>query len=102
MLRKDLSFVAYAEGWALYAEQLACELGFYRDDPYGNVGRLQAEAFRAARLVVDTGIHAKEWRYDRAVDFMVENTGRSPAPGSPGAGGGGLDRGGGGSLIAQT
>ena len=75
MLRKDLSFMAYAEGWALYAEQLAYELGFYQDDPYGNIGRLQAEAFRAARLVVDTGIHAKEWRYDRAVDFMVENTG---------------------------
>jgi uncharacterized protein (DUF885 family) len=74
-LRKGMQFTAYAEGWALYAERLTYELGFYKDDPYGNIGRLQAEAFRAARLVVDTGIHAKKWSYDQAVDFMVENTG---------------------------
>ena len=74
-LRKGMQFTAYVEGWALYAERLVYELGFYEDDPYGNIGRLQAEAFRAARLVVDTGIHAKKWSYDQAVDFMVENTG---------------------------
>jgi uncharacterized protein (DUF885 family) len=74
-LRKDIGFTAYTEGWALYAERLVYELGFYRDDPYGNIGRLQAEAFRAARLVVDTGIHAKKWSYDQAVKFMVDNTG---------------------------
>lgn len=74
-LRKGMQFTAYVEGWALYAERLAHELGLYEDDPYGNIGRLQAEAFRAARLVVDTGIHAKKWSYDQAVDFMVENTG---------------------------
>jgi poly(3-hydroxybutyrate) depolymerase len=70
-------FTAYIEGWALYAEQLAWELGFYEGDPYGNLGRLQAEAFRAVRLVVDTGIHAKGWTYDEAVNYMIENTGLS-------------------------
>jgi len=74
-LRKGMQFTAYVEGWALYAERLAYELGFYEGDPYGNIGRLQAEAFRAARLVVDTGIHAKKWSYGQAVDFMLENTG---------------------------
>jgi uncharacterized protein (DUF885 family) len=75
--RKGSDFSAYVEGWALYAEHLAYELGFYDDDPYGNLGRLQAEAFRAARLVVDTGLHAKKWSFPQAVDFMVANTGIS-------------------------
>jgi uncharacterized protein (DUF885 family) len=61
----------------LYAERLVSELGFYDDDPYGDLGRLQAEAFRAARLVVDTGIHAKGWTYEQAVEYMLENTGKS-------------------------
>lgn len=73
--RRGADFTAYVEGWALYAERLVAELGFYDNDTYGNLGRLQAEAFRAARLVVDTGIHAKQWTFDEAVDFMVENTG---------------------------
>jgi len=68
-------FTAYVEGWALYAEQLVKELGFYENDPYGDLGRLQARAFRAARLVVDTGLHAKKWTFNQAVNFMVENTG---------------------------
>ncbi len=68
--RKLLSSEAYVEGWALYAERLMAELGAYEHDPAGDLGRLQAEAFRAARLVVDTGIHAKRWSYDKAVDFM--------------------------------
>jgi len=59
----------------LYAEHLAKELGFYEGDPYGDLGRLQAQAFRTARLVVDTGIHARKWSFDQAVNFMVENTG---------------------------
>lgn len=73
--RKNTTFTAYAEGWALYAERLAWEMDMYAGDPYGNLGRLQAEAFRAARLVVDTGIHAKRWTYDEAVAYMIENTG---------------------------
>jgi uncharacterized protein (DUF885 family) len=75
LFRRVTQFTAYAEGWALYAEKLAWELGFYTNDPYGNLGRLQAEAFRAARLVVDTGIHARRWTFEQAVDYMVENTG---------------------------
>jgi uncharacterized protein (DUF885 family) len=73
--RKSMQFTAYMEGWALYAEKLMAEIGSYDDDPYGDLGRLQYEAFRAARLVADTGIHADGWTFDQAVDFMVENTG---------------------------
>lgn len=73
--RKGVRFTAYSEGWALYAERLAWEMGFYEDDPYGNLGRLQYEAWRAVRLVVDTGIHAQGWTYDQAVRYMRENTG---------------------------
>lgn len=68
-------FTAYTEGWALYSEQLAWELGFYENDPFGNLGRLQAEMFRAVRLVVDTGIHYKKWTKEEAIDYMVANTG---------------------------
>jgi uncharacterized protein (DUF885 family) len=75
LFRNVVLFNAYSEGWALYAERLAWELGWYKDNPYGDLGRLQYEAFRAARLVVDTGIHAEKWTFDQAVDFMVENTG---------------------------
>ena len=69
-------FLGYAEGWALYAERLAAELGWYADDPYGDLGRLSDEMMRAVRLVVDTGIHARGWTYDEAVDYFVDNTGR--------------------------
>lgn len=68
-------FTAYTEGWALYTERLAWELGFYENDPFGNLGRLQAEMFRAVRLVVDTGIHYKRWTREEAIDYMVANTG---------------------------
>jgi len=68
-------FTAYIEGWALYSEYLAYELGFYENDPFGNLGRLQAEMFRAVRLVVDTGIHYKRWTREQAIDYMVANTG---------------------------
>lgn len=60
---------AYVEGWALYAEQLGKEVGFYQD-PVSDYGRLSSELFRAVRLVVDTGIHAKSWSRDQVVDFM--------------------------------
>jgi uncharacterized protein (DUF885 family) len=73
--RRGSHFTAYVEGWALYAEALMAEIGVYTDNPYGDLGRLQFEAFRAARLVVDTGIHAKGWTFDQAQEFMLENTG---------------------------
>jgi uncharacterized protein (DUF885 family) len=74
-VRRGVDFTAYSEGWALYAERLAYEMGVYDNDPFGNLGRLQAEAFRAARLVVDTGLHAKHWTFNQALDFMIDNTG---------------------------
>lgn len=76
-IRQQTLFSAYAEGWALYAERLAKEMGMYKDDPLGDLGRLQAEIFRAARLVVDTGIHAKGWSRQQAIDYMVGVTGMS-------------------------
>jgi uncharacterized protein (DUF885 family) len=66
---------AFSEGWAMYAERLAWELGAYRNDLYGNLGRLQEELFRAARLVVDTGIHARRWTTEQAVNYLMETTG---------------------------
>jgi uncharacterized protein (DUF885 family) len=75
MFRGVIPFTSYIEGWALYTEQLAWELGFYENDPFGNLGRLQAEMFRAVRLVVDTGIHHKKWTREEAIDYMIANTG---------------------------
>jgi uncharacterized protein (DUF885 family) len=75
MLRKLGFFSAYSEGWALYAEQLANELGAYDDDPLGRAGFLQSFLFRAARLVVDTGLHTKRWSREQATDYMVATTG---------------------------
>lgn len=73
--RKILPFTAYAEGWALYAEWLAKDAGWYKDNPYGDLGRLQGELFRAVRLVVDTGIHHRRWTREQAIDYMRETTG---------------------------
>jgi uncharacterized protein (DUF885 family) len=75
LIRQLLAFNAYSEGWALYAQQLADELGAYENDPVGKVGYLQAIAFRACRLVVDTGIHAKRWTREQGVRFFVEVNG---------------------------
>src|SRR3954454_17037484 len=74
-LRKLGFFSAYSEGWALYAEQLADELGVYAGDPLGRAGFLQSFLFRAARLVVDTGLHSKRWSREQATDYMVATTG---------------------------
>ncbi len=74
LFRKYNGYNAYAEGWALYAERLASELGYIKD-AYQDLGRLQAELFRAVRLVVDTGIHKKRWKRQKAIDYMVKNTG---------------------------
>ena len=73
--RKIIFFTAYQEGWALYTEWLAHEAGWYEGDPLGDLGRLQAELFRAVRLVVDTGIHAKRWSREQAIGYMREKTG---------------------------
>jgi uncharacterized protein (DUF885 family) len=72
--RRVLPFTAYAEGWALYAERLAWELGFEKD-PLDNLGRLRDEMMRAVRLVVDSGIHYKHWTREQAISYMMDNTG---------------------------
>ena len=75
LIRSMLAFNAYSEGWALYSEQLADELGVYADDPLGQLGYLQSSSFRACRLVVDTGLHAKRWTRDQAIDWFVSTNG---------------------------
>jgi uncharacterized protein (DUF885 family) len=78
LIRTMLAFNAYSEGWALYAEQLVDELGVYDDFPAGRLGYLQSIAFRACRLVVDTGIHAKRWTREQGVAFFVDVNGSNP------------------------
>lgn len=73
--RKVVRTTGFVEGWALYAERLAFELGWYDNDVYADLGRLQYEALRAARLVIDTGIHALGWSFDQAVAFNQANVG---------------------------
>ncbi len=74
LFRRFIPFTAYIEGWAMYSERLADELGFVKD-PFDRLGTLQSELFRAARLVVDTGIHAKRWNRQQAIDYMKRTTG---------------------------
>jgi uncharacterized protein (DUF885 family) len=78
VIRTMLAFNAFSEGWALYAEQLADELGAYETDRVGRLGYLQSLAFRACRLVVDTGLHAKRWTRAQGVQFFVDVNGSNP------------------------
>jgi len=78
LIRSLLAFNAYSEGWALYAQQIADELGVYDDFPVGRLGYLQSLAFRACRLVVDTGLHAKRWTREEANHWFVTNNGSNP------------------------
>ena len=75
LLKRLMTFNAYAEGWGLYAEQLAEEQGYYNADPIGRLGYLRWQAWRAARLVVDTGIHALRWSREEAIAYLAEATG---------------------------
>ncbi|KTF69288.1 DUF885 domain-containing protein [Sphingomonas sp. HT-1] len=77
LIRSLLQFNAYSEGWALYAEQLADELGVYQANPAAKLGYLQSLGFRACRLVVDSGLHAKRWTRDQAIRWFVEANGSS-------------------------
>ena len=77
LIRNMIWFVDYGEGWALYTEELAVEMGMYDNDPLGDLGRLRMELYRAARLVVDTGLHDQKWTRQQAIDWMVAATGET-------------------------
>lgn len=77
-IRQAASSNGFVEGWALYSESFAQEIGLYEDDPYGDIGRLRDELFRAVRLVVDTGMHEMKWSREEAIDYMVKNAGMNP------------------------
>jgi uncharacterized protein (DUF885 family) len=72
--RRNSSYVAYTEGWALYAESLGYEMGMYQD-PYSRFGALSLEMVRACRLVIDTGLHAQGWDRERSIRYLAENSG---------------------------
>jgi uncharacterized protein (DUF885 family) len=75
LIRKVSAYTAYIEGWALYAEQLADEMGEYDDDPLGRIGQLHDSMFRAARLVIDSGIHSMKWSREQAIKYYTEALG---------------------------
>ena len=75
MMRRMPLFSGYSEGWGLYAEQLADEMGVYADDPLARLGYIASMLFRAARLVVDSGIHHKRWSREQAIAYMSETLG---------------------------
>jgi uncharacterized protein (DUF885 family) len=74
-----MGFSGYAEGWALYAEQLADEMGMYDDDPLGRIGFLKGQLFRAGRCVVDTGIHHLRWSREQAIAYLIDLEGGAPS-----------------------
>ncbi|WP_158765226.1 DUF885 domain-containing protein [Terricaulis silvestris] len=78
LLRRLMGFNAYSEGWGLYAEELADEQGFHEGDPVGRIGFLRWQLWRAARLVVDTGLHAQNWSRQQAIDYLTQTTGDTP------------------------
>jgi uncharacterized protein (DUF885 family) len=86
VFRKMSRVTAFVEGWALYAERLAYELNWYNTDPYGDLGRLQYEALRAARLVVDTGIHSMDWSFDQSAQYLEDTLGLSEGAAQSSAG----------------
>jgi len=77
LIRNMMFFSEFSEGWALYVEEVARDMGMYDDNPAGNLGRLQSELFRAARLVTDSGLHHERWTREQAIDYMVETTGNT-------------------------
>jgi uncharacterized protein (DUF885 family) len=77
VLRRVGGYTAYSEGWALYAESLGYEMGFYTD-PYQHFGALAGEMMRACRLVIDTGLHAKGWSREQSIRYFTDNTGYHP------------------------
>ena len=79
LIRKVIGFSGYSEGWALYAEQLAVEMGMYRDDVLGHIGMLHDAMFRAVRLVVDSGMHHKRWSREQALKYYIDNIGDAEA-----------------------
>jgi uncharacterized protein (DUF885 family) len=79
LITSMMQFNAFIEGWALYAEQIAEEHGLYADDPLGRIGYLQAQQFRACRMVVDTGLHAMGWTRQQSINFLADQTGRGVA-----------------------
>ncbi|MDP1736961.1 MAG: DUF885 family protein [Caulobacter sp.] len=79
LIRKMIGFSGYSEGWALYAEELAVEMGMYEDDPVGEIGMLHDAMFRAVRLVVDSGMHHKKWSREQAVKYYVDSIGDQEA-----------------------
>ena len=74
-----IGFSGYSEGWALYAESLAVEMGMYANDPLGHIGMLHDAMFRAVRLVVDSGMHNKRWSREQALKYYIDNIGDAEA-----------------------
>ena len=75
LLHRNIGVPAYGEGWGLYAEQLADEIGMYADFPLGRIGMIQSFMYRSARIVIDTGMHAKGWSREQAIRYFMENVG---------------------------